>query len=258
MALAAFESSPIKMDPKKAPQFTSVARRLAGANLQAHEWELLSSVLGHSLECRAGHDIEKKDTKPSRCRLVLMGFVGMARTLADGRRQMVDIHLPGDITACERLGGAQANVAFVCLTDVRYIDVDSIAQMVDDEPTLFPGWQKFLKDLEEEAHVRLIDQVVRTGRMVAHERMADLALDLFHRFERVGMTASGSFPMPLTQDVLGDILGMSTVHVNRTLQQLRREGLIRTTSNRWQIVDMERLRHVAGGNQSRPGGTTTH
>ena len=51
--------------------------------------------------------------------------------------------------------------------------------------------------------------------------------------------------MPLTQEVLGDVLGLSTVHINRTLQQLRREGLRKTANGRWQIPNIEALRAVA-------------
>jgi DNA-binding transcriptional regulator LsrR (DeoR family) len=60
--------------------------------------------------------------------------------------------------------------------------------------------------------------------------------------------------MPLTQDLLGDVLGMSTVHVNRTLQQLRRDGLLKTSSGRWQICNMDEIQAVASGARPRHSG----
>ncbi len=72
----------------------------------------------------------------------------------------------------------------------------------------------------------LLDHIVRLGRQTAYERMAHLLLELRWRLAEVGLGDERKFPLPLTQEVLADALGLSIVHVNRTLQQLRREGLL--------------------------------
>jgi CRP-like cAMP-binding protein len=109
--------------------------------------------------------------------------------------------------------------------------------------------------MEEEGHGRLIEQIVRNGRLLAHERVAHLTMELLSRFHQIESVNSASFPMPLTQETLGDLLGMSTVHINRTLQQLRRDQLLKTTSGRWHIVDKDRLSEVAAGKHHRDTGS---
>jgi CRP-like cAMP-binding protein len=70
------------------------------------------------------------------------------------------------------------------------------------------------------------DHIVRLGRLTAYERVAHLVLDIRDRLALVGLAAPDSFPPPLTQETLADVLGLSSVHVNRMLQQLRRDGLV--------------------------------
>jgi CRP-like cAMP-binding protein len=177
--------------------------------------------------------------------------VGLIRLLDDGRRQIVDLQVAGELTAFDPRPGARTRGAYVCLTPVRYADLSELGERVLAQPDLFPGIVSGLRRADHEAHARLHDQIVRLGRMLAHERLAHFALDLYRRHERAGLIVSQTFPMPLTQEMLGDVLGLSTVHVNRTLQQMRRDGLLKTTNGRWQIPDMDRLRDVASGTRSR-------
>ena len=73
---------------------------------------------------------------------------------------------------------------------------------------------------------RALRQILRLGRMTGLERLADLFLELHERLEGVGQTDGSRFACPLTQEVLADVAGLSVVHVNRTLQELRRKGLV--------------------------------
>jgi CRP-like cAMP-binding protein len=81
-----------------------------------------------------------------------------------------------------------------------------------------------------EQEARLLDSLVRLGRQTAYERVAHLLLELHRRLSVVGLAYDQRFSMPLTQEVLSDALGLSVVHVNRILQQLRREHLIELRS----------------------------
>jgi CRP-like cAMP-binding protein len=76
----------------------------------------------------------------------------------------------------------------------------------------------------------LLDHAVRLGRLTAFERVAHFLLELQQRLEIAGLGDRQRFPLPLTQEILADALGLSIVHVNRTLQQLRRTGLIELRS----------------------------
>ena len=74
--------------------------------------------------------------------------------------------------------------------------------------------------------VLVYNHVIRLGRQTARARFTHLMLELHERLARMGLAEPGGSATPLTQDALADVLGFSTVHVNRTVQQLRRDGLL--------------------------------
>jgi CRP-like cAMP-binding protein len=88
--------------------------------------------------------------------------------------------------------------------------------------------------------------MVSMGRRSSYEQMAHLLCELLLRFRAVGLAEDNNYPLPATQAELGDAFGLSTVHVNRTLQRLRAEGLVILTERRITIPDPERLMKVAG------------
>ena len=92
---------------------------------------------------------------------------------------------------------------------------------------------------------RLFDHIVRLGRQSAFERVTHLLLELHERLAVVGLAFENRFPLPLTQEVLADALGLSIVHVNRTLQQLRRGGLIDTRAGWVTLRDHEQMASLA-------------
>ena len=83
-------------------------------------------------------------------------------------------------------------------------------------------WQGYGGHREE----RLFDQIVRIGRLTAKERVLNLLLELYDRLDAIGLVKENTFRIPLTQEVFADALGLSVVHINRTMQQLRREGMV--------------------------------
>jgi CRP-like cAMP-binding protein len=91
----------------------------------------------------------------------------------------------------------------------------------------------------------LAEQIVRVGRRSAYERVAHLILELLHRLHLVHEADGRSYELPLTQEILGDALGLSLVHVNRTLRRLRKEGLIRMEGDVLIIDDLDRLMEIA-------------
>jgi CRP-like cAMP-binding protein len=88
---------------------------------------------------------------------------------------------------------------------------------------------------------RLRDHVVRLGGLSAFERMAHLFMELHDRLSRVGLATPTSFHLPLKQDVIADLLGLSVVHVSRTVQSLKRDGLAQIRSGYVTVLDRRRL-----------------
>jgi CRP-like cAMP-binding protein len=160
-----------------------------------------------------------------RPRYLISGWACRYRHLSDGRRQIFDVVLPGEgISVCLR-ANPLANTSLMALTPVK---------LVDAGPLLQPGTYEACTELVAALHAqadaderRALDQIVRLGRLTALERLADLFLDLHARLKVIGHAQGDRFPIPLTQETLADMTGLSVVHVNRTLQELRRQSLVR-------------------------------
>lgn len=161
-----------------------------------------------------------------RPKVLLSGWAARCRVMPDGRRQIFTFVLPGDaIGLCHRVEPVALSTT-VGLTKTVTADASALAEAAFDRSEEFENIAKAVSIAATLEETSLLDHIVRLGRMTAYERMAHLFLELRWRLAAVGLGGDRRFPMPLTQEVLADALGLSIVHVNRTLQQLRREGLI--------------------------------
>ena len=104
----------------------------------------------------------------------------------------------------------------------------------------------------------LLDQVVRLGVQTAYERVAHFLLEIQERLALVGQADDQHFPLPLTQEVLAGALGLSIVHVNRTLRLLREENIAIVDRHVVMIFDMARLRQLAQRHDGGVAELTTH
>ena len=107
-------------------------------------------------------------------------------------------------------------------------------------------WPRPCVDVCAAGAVRRVHQTLRLGRLSAYERTASLLIELHERLRRSGAASEAVMPLPLTQEMLADLLGLSIVHVNRILQQLRRENLIVYRSKRVQFPNLAALVQAAG------------
>ena len=146
------------------------------------------------------------------------GWAALVRHFADGRRQVQHLLLPGDPLPLERDAAYPATI--VALTPVTLIDLDG---MWLPDPALLDDALR--RHTMATVH-RLLDATARLGRQVAIERFAHLLLELRDRLRGVGLASDTHFKMPLTQEMLADTLGLTSVHVNRTLQMMRQLQLI--------------------------------
>jgi len=174
---------------------------------------------------------------------LLSGWVCRARTLPDGRRQILQLYIAGDLLTDR--SRRKSGTTYLCLTTVKTMDADALRTGIDRVPEQLPALAAAVTTMDDETEERLIGQIVRTGRLRAHERLAHLILELYRRHQRCGQVIGNSFPMPLTQEILADILGLSQVHINRMLQQLRHEGVVRTVGGKMEILDFPRLTGLA-------------
>lgn len=170
--------------------------------------------------------------------LVLDGWGARVRHLPDGRRQIMNFVLPGDLIGLCDQDRPVASSTVTALTPMLVCPAPprGTARALDRAYAMSRAL--------EEAH--LLAQITRLGRMSAHERIADLTLELNERLEMAGLAEGGRFTIPLTQEVLADALGLTPVHVNRMLQQARRARELSWTGRELRLHDPQALREQVG------------
>lgn len=174
--------------------------------------------------------------------VVVEGWIGAVEALEDGRRQIVALCVAGDVL--DPSVDCAAGLTATTLTAASVMAAGALKAAVE-AGTVGEGVRRAWRAARAAAAVRLVHQVVRLGRMSALERTAEFMLELLDRQRRAGLGCNGQIDLPLTQEVLADHLGLSVVHMNRTLQQLRREGLIVYRAGRVMVPDPDRLARAA-------------
>jgi CRP-like cAMP-binding protein len=187
--------------------------------------------------------VREGDSLTESC-LVLEGFAYRFKTLANGTRQIMAFHIPGDF--CDLHGFLLKQIDHGIAASGR-CTIGRLPHTVLEEITRrFPRLTRSLWwDTAMDAAIHR-EWMVSMGRRDAHEQIAHLLCELLLRFRSVGLTTDDSYGLPVIQSELGDAFGLSAVHVNRMLQRLRKEGLIMLEGKRVSILDAERLMAVAG------------
>src|SRR5450631_1074360 len=175
-------------------------------------------------EVGAREDVISQGDRTGGVKLLLAGFACRYKTLEDGRRQIVAYFVPGDL--CDLrvfiLKRMDHSIGAIAPCRVATIAPDSVLKLMHGYPALTRAL--WWSTLVEEAIAR--EWIVNVGQRNALERTAHLFCELLYRFRAVGLNQGLSCTLPLTQVELAETLGLSSVHVNRTLQELRRQKLI--------------------------------
>ncbi|MGA0607541.1 Crp/Fnr family transcriptional regulator [Phenylobacterium sp. VNQ135] len=186
----------------------------------------------------AGAELSSADGHRPGLRLVASGFIAEVRTMSDGRRQITALRIPGDLLGDE---WSPQPCDVIALTSAQTVDASALATARKDPSGRFDPWRQAWAAAQAEEEGRMADHIVRLGRLTAYERMGHLLLELHERLMRVGLAGDGVFHLPLTQEALADVLGLSIVHVNRTLQQLRKDGLVNYRPGQVALPDPQKL-----------------
>lgn len=210
------------------------------ASLSGAEVELLQD-LPDPHHHASQQDLCAADVLPS-SRLIVAGWACRYRLLADRRRQILGFMLPGDFVGRVLLPDLPLPYAVVALTELKTISVQPLAETAaNPDSTALARAVRLTAHLDD---LLLLNQLTRLGQQTARERVVHLVLELHERLGWVGLTWGDRFAIPLTSDVLADALGLSVVHVNRTLQQLRTEGLLEVEGGMVALLKLERLQDV--------------
>ncbi|MBV9572016.1 MAG: Crp/Fnr family transcriptional regulator [Alphaproteobacteria bacterium] len=232
--------------PEYPDQAELIVRRLTKAADLAHdEIELLRSLSEAPERVPAGTELIGEGDRLHEAKLLLAGWACRQRYLSDGRRQIFDFILPGDIYGLCLRPQAVALCTAVTLTRATISNASVLSDAIVNHADGYPGLTSasLMSASTDEAY--LLNQMVRIGRQTAYERVAHLILELYHRLAIVGLAADNYMPLPLTQEMIADALGLSIVHLNRTLQQLRRDGLVEVRGGGARLLDPGKLRTIA-------------
>lgn len=231
---------PVAGDAGSAP----VRRLRIGAGLGKGDAEALETLIGRRVRSvPARGDIAPEGSATDRVHFVLRGWACRYVMLEDGRRQIVSVLLPGDACCLDQYLPARLDhcIAPLSRLDVSEVPRSELLSAARERPGLAAafGWA--------EAVARGVQRqwAVNLGRRTARERVAHLLCEIHHRLRGAGLAGPDSFQTRLTQVDMADALGLSSVHVNRTVGELRKEGIIRLDTRRVEILDHGRLARAA-------------
>jgi len=194
-------------------------------------------------ELRADQDIVRQGDRPSQCCLVVEGFLCRYKVLQDGTRQILSFHVPGDIPDLQSLhiDVMDHSLASNFASTVALISHDALKDLCRAQPRIA---DVFWRDTLIDAAI-FREWIVNVGTREAYGRIAHLICEVFMKLRAVGLANGNSFNLPLTQSEIGDATGLSTVHVNRTIMELRADGLITLEKGHCTINNLKGLNEAA-------------
>lgn len=221
-----------------------VASKLeAFTKLSASDKAALAQISGNVRVIEPRRDLISEGDKPRHVHLVLDGWASRYKTLPDGKRQIVSVFLPGDFCDVNVfvLNYMDHSVGAITRLKVAVISQEEMQALTRGRPRIIQGlwWQELVAmSIQRE-------WTLNVGQRTAYERIAHLMVELYLRLEAVGRAAHGHCDFPLTQTDLADATGLTPVHVNRTVQELRRDGLIELERKQLHILDLPRIMDAA-------------
>jgi len=190
----------------------------------------------------ADQDILQDGDRPSACCVLLDGFLCRYKLAGEDKRQILAFHIPGEIPDLQslHLKTLDHSMAAVTASKVGFIRHEVMHRLMADQPRLAGVfWRETLID-----GAIFREWMVGLGRRRAPGRMARFFCEMYVRWDSIGMAEHQTVPLPITQEELGDTLGLSAVHTNRALQDLRGEHLVRFERGKLTVLDWKGLVHA--------------
>lgn len=194
-------------------------------------------------EAAARRDLVREGEEPSAVNLILDGWACAYKQLPDGRRQIVSFLVPGEFGDANVFILREMDHSIGAITRVRYAEIApaEFTALMEESPRIARAlwWHALVTAAVQR------EWTMNVGQRTAYERIAHLICELFLKLRVVGLTDGDSCDWPLTQADIADATGLTPVHVNRTLQALRRAGLIELQARRLTIPDLGALMDAA-------------
>jgi CRP-like cAMP-binding protein/CheY-like chemotaxis protein len=204
---------------------------------------LLVRISAETRDAAPGTDLVREGDAPEGVFLVMKGIACRHKLRANGTRQIMAYLVPGDVCDLDvaLLDQMDHTITTVSACEVVRLAPETVADLLTHHPQIARGLRK--SQLVDEATLR--EWLVNVGRRLAVERIAHLFCELHLRVRAIGPADENRFEMPMTQRDLADTTGMTNVHVNRSLWELRQKGLIELQQKHLTILDLPRLKQLA-------------
>lgn len=211
--------------------------------LSAEEEAAIRGAVLETRDVRSKKVIIRSGQELSHSTLLLNGWLARTKDLRNGQRQITELHVAGDFADLHSFTLKRLEHDIVALTQctIAMVPHERLQDITERHPHLTRVYW-FLTNLDAAIHR---ERAVSLGRRSALSRTAHLFCELFMRLEIVGLADPDGYQLPLTQEELSECHGLTSVHMNRTLQQMRREGLIKLEGRRLTILDWPRLQAIA-------------
>lgn len=190
----------------------------------------------------ADQDIVRIGDHPSQSCLLLKGFTCVYKMTSEGKRQIMGLHVPGDVPDLQslHLKVMDNSIATITPCTVGFIQHEDLRRVCERYPRITAAfWRETLVDASI-----FREWMLNIGRREAYTRVAHLLCEFLMRLKAVGLATDNTFDLPITQAELADAIGTSTVHVNRVLQALRADGLIQSRGSQMIIPDWAKLQEA--------------
>jgi CRP-like cAMP-binding protein len=217
-------------------------------DISAEEEKTIRGLVSQVVDIPQDRTVIRHGEELNQSMLLLSGWLARALDLPSGQRQLAELHVPGDFADLHSFTLKYLDHDVISITRCRiaFVPHDRLKELTERFPHIARVY--WLMTNIDAAIQR--EWSLSLGRRSAIERMAQLFCELNVRLGLVGLSHDGSFDLPLTQAELGECLGLTSVHVNRTLQELRRRGLVELQNKRLSICDLGALEQLAAFDSS--------
>ena len=211
--------------------------------VSASERALLQKAMTRERQVAKGEDLVREGSRPTSSTLLIQGFAARYKITQGGSRQITALHVAGDFVDLHAFLLKTMDHGIVALSPCRVVSAEhgQLTQITEDSPHLAR-----LLWLDTLVHGSIHRAwIVAMGRRSKASHLAHIVCELYVRLQITGNVDGQSFHLPLSQAEMADVMGLSLVHMNRVIQEMRRNGLISWTNQTVTILDWERLRTLA-------------
>lgn len=235
---------PQRTDEKARPNGPLERKLSVFVQLSSAELSCLADLQSAPVRVKRGKELVHEGQTGQKAYILQSGWACSFKMLPDGGRQIIGFPIPGDCIGLRSVLLRTSDHSFSALTDasVSSVEASRMLRLFGD----FPRLAAAILWATSRDEAMIVEHLVSIGRRTAIERTAHFFLELSERLRLVGLAADNEFFCPLNQYVLADALGLSAIHVNRVLRQLRERRLLSLKRGKVVIHDATALEKLAG------------